>query len=233
MFFALTPSEQVCAGEKSKEYKGLAVSSIDKIALKLKNSEKYYKAASRIVKEKDNSDDGNKNESENGSKDVSGEENNISSSDGSGWNENYSEEDLRLMSSIIYCEAGSMGEPARIAVANVIINRAKDNKNWGHVSTVYEVIYDQKWGVQFSPITGNPSSLDKAMEIYDNLEDYKGNWKYDQMKNCISSAKKAFSGEKSIPDSFMYFNGSIESSKEKCEEGGRDYIIYDHHIYFE
>lgn len=126
-----------------------------------------------------------------------------------------------------------MGEPARIAVANVILNRARDKKNWGHVSTIYEVIYDQKWGVQFSPINGSPSSLDKAMEIYDNLEDYKGDWKYDQMINCISSAKKAFSGEKSVPDNFMYFNGSIESSKEKCEENGRDYIIYDHHIYFE
>ena len=149
------------------------------------------------------------------------------------WNDNYTEAELRLMSGIIYCEAGSMSEPARIAVANVIINRVNSKTDWGHVNTIKEVIYDDKWGVQFSPIKGSPSTLDQAMAIYDNLEDYKGTWRYDQMKNCIDSAKKAFCGEKAIPDSYMYFNGSIESSKNKCESKGRSYMIIDHHIYFE
>ena len=149
------------------------------------------------------------------------------------WNDKYTEAELRLMSGIIYCEAGSMGESARIAVANVIINRANSKTDWGHVNTIKEVIYDQKWGVQFSPIKGSPSSLDQAMDLYDHIEDYKGTWQYDQMQNSIAAAKKAFSGEKVIPDSFMYFNGSIESSKAKCEAKGKDYIIIDHHIYFE
>ena len=149
------------------------------------------------------------------------------------WNDKYTEEELRLMSGIIYCEAGSMGESARIAVANVIINRANSKTDWGHVNTIKEVIYDQKWGVQFSPIKGSPSSLDQAMDLYDHIEDYKGTWQYDQMQNSIAAAKKAFSGEKVIPDSFMYFNGSIESSKAKCEAKGKEYIIIDHHIYFE
>lgn len=153
--------------------------------------------------------------------------------DESMWNEFYSVSDLRLMSSIIYCEAGSMSEDARIAVANVIINRVNSKTDWKHVNTIKEVIYDDKWGVQFTPILGSPSLIDQAMEIYDNLADYEGNWKYRQMQNCISSAKKAFCGEIVIPDSYMYFNGSIESSKAKCEEKGRSYIIIDHHIYFE
>ena len=172
------------------------------------------------------------NDSETGKDTDTGTENDDKASE-INWNDNYTEAELRLMSGIIYCEAGSMSEPARIAVANVIINRVNSKTDWGHVNSIKEVIYDDKWGVQFSPIKGNPSSLDQAMEIYDNLEDYKGTWRYDQMKNCISSAKKAFCGEKAIPDSYMYFNGSIESSKKKCESKGRSYMIIDHHIYFE
>ena len=70
------------------------------------------------------------------------------------------------------------------------------------------------------------------MEIYDNLEAYEGKWQYRQMQKNISAAKKALSGEKVIPDTYMYFNGSIEASKAKCESKGKSYIIIDHHIYF-
>ena len=125
-----------------------------------------------------------------------------------------------------------MSEDARIAVANVIINRANSKTDWGHVNTIKEVIYDEKWGVQFTPIKRNPSLIDQAMEIYDNMESYKGNWKYTQMENSISSAKKALDGEMAIPETYMFFNGSIESSRKKCEEKGRSYIIIDGHIYF-
>ena len=148
------------------------------------------------------------------------------------WDENYTSDELRLMSGIIYCEAGNMSDEARIAVANVIINRANDTADWGHVSTIKEVIYDDYWGVQFSPTKGNPSSFDKAMDIYDHLEDYEGKWQYRQMMDSISSAKKAFCGEKTIPDSFMFFNSHISSSKEKCESKGKTYKIIDSHIYF-
>ena len=265
------------------------VSSVEKIAKKVKNSDKYYKKNSKSKKpvtdkdtetgknqtepsigkdnntDKDagkdtdfvnNADSGNGNNAEidtdagkdtdtsnyaDKNTDTEKDTANDNGCDGSDsctfydvmWNDKYTEAELRLMSGIIYCEAGSMGESARIAVANVIINRANSKTDWGHVNTIKEVIYDQKWGVQFSPIKGSPSSLDQAMDLYDHIEDYKGTWQYDQMQNSIAAAKKAFSGEKVIPDSFMYFNGSIESSKAKCEAKGKDYIIIDHHIYFE
>lgn len=233
------------------------VSSVEKIAKKVKNSDKYYKKNSKskkpvtdkdtetgknqtepsIGKDTENTKDTDKDTETGKDTDTA----NDTGCDGSDsctfpdvmWNDKYTEAELRLMSGIIYCEAGSMGESARIAVANVIINRANSKTDWGHVNTIKEVIYDQKWGVQFSPIKGSPSSLDQAMDLYDHIEDYKGTWQYDQMQNSIAAAKKAFSGEKVIPDSFMYFNGSIESSKAKCEAKGKDYIIIDHHIYFE
>ena len=227
------------------------VSSVEKIAKKVKNFDKYYKKNSKSKKpvtDKDTETGKNQTEPSVGKdtntntdagKDT--DTTNDNGCDGSDsctfpdvmWNDKYTEAELRLMSGIIYCEAGSMGESARIAVANVIINRVNSKTDWGHVNTIKEVIYDQKWGVQFSPIKGSPSSLDQAMDLYDHIEDYKGTWQYDQMQNSIAAAKKAFSGEKVIPDSFMYFNGSIESSKAKCEAKGKDYIIIDHHIYFE
>ena len=247
------------------------VSSVEKIAKKVKNSDKYYKKNNKskkpvtdkdtetrknqtepsIGKDTDNTKDIDKDTETGKDTDASNyadkntdtekDTTNDNGCDGSDsctfpdvmWNDKYTEEELRLMSGIIYCEAGSMGESARIAVANVIINRANSKTDWGHVNTIKEVIYDQKWGVQFSPIKGSPSSLDQAMDLYDHIEDYKGTWQYDQMQNSIAAAKKAFSGEKVIPDSFMYFNGSIESSKAKCEAKGKDYIMIDHHIYFE
>lgn len=241
------------------------VSSVEKIAKKVKNSDKYYKKnnkSKKPVTDKDTETGKNQTEpsigKDNNTDKDAGKDTDTSNDadkntdtekdtandngcDGSDsctfpdvmWNDKYTEAELRLMSGIIYCEAGSMGESARIAVANVIINRANSKTDWGHVNTIKEVIYDQKWGVQFSPIKGSPSSLDQAMDLYDHIEDYKGTWQYDQMQNSIAAAKKAFSGEKVIPDSFMYFNGSIESSKAKCEAKGKDYIIIDHHIYFE
>lgn len=247
------------------------VSSVEKIAKKVKNYDKYYKKNSKskkpvtdkdtetgknqtepsIGKDTDNTKDIDKDTETGKDTDASNDADkntdtekdttNDNGCDGSDsctfpdvmWNDKYTEAELRLMSGIIYCEAGSMGESARIAVANVIINRANSKTDWGHVTTIKEVIYDQKWGVQFSPIKGSPSSLDQAMDLYDHIEDYKGTWQYDQMQNSIAAAKKAFSGEKVIPDSFMYFNGSIESSKAKCEAKGKDYIMIDHHIYFE
>lgn len=144
--------------------------------------------------------------------------------------EKYSDEDLRYLSAIIFCEANDMSEEAMIAVGNVIENRKNNDTDWSHVNTIKEVIYDNKWGVQFSPTTSG--SLDAKLEIYDNLESYKGNWKYDTMLKCIAAAKAVFDGEKSIPDSYLYFNGNISASKEKCKKNNKSYKIIDGHIYF-
>ena len=132
------------------------VSSVEKIAKKVKNSDKYYKKNSKSKKPvtdkdtetgknqtepsigKDNNTDkdaGKDTDSSNDADkntDTEKDTANDNGCDGSDsctfpdvmWNDKYTEAELRLMSGIIYCEAGSMGESARIAVANVIINRA-------------------------------------------------------------------------------------------------------------
>lgn len=148
------------------------------------------------------------------------------------WDDHYTEEDLRYMAAIIFCEANDMGHDAMLAVANVIINRANDKGEWGHVNTVKDVIFDRKWAVQFSPTAGSNPKIYSALDVYDNLQDYVGNWKYDAFLNCIEAAKAAFSGEKAIPDSFMYFNGHIEASKAKCKSSGKKFKVIDKHIYY-
>ena len=42
----------------------------------------------------------------------------------------------------------------------------------------------------------------------------------------------ALKGYKAIPDYFMYFNGYLERTKNKCEENGWNYSIIEEHIYF-
>ena len=135
------------------------------------------------------------------------------------WNDNFKKKDLKFMASIVYCEAGNMGRDAKLAVANVVLNRMRDKGDYGHANTVKDVIYDHKWGVQFSPTVNG--SLKSALNIYSNLDDYKGTWRYDYMVACIEVAKAAFCGEKAIPDSFLYFNGYIDSSVARCKKNGK------------
>ncbi len=61
----------------------------------------------------------------------------------------YTEEDLYWMSRIISAE--SRGEPllGKLAVGTVVLNRVASGE---FPDTVREVIFDRKWGVQFTPV---------------------------------------------------------------------------------
>ncbi len=60
----------------------------------------------------------------------------------------YAQEELYWMSRIISAE--SQGEPlaGKIAVGTVVLNRVASNE---FPNTIYDVIFDDKWGVQFTP----------------------------------------------------------------------------------
>lgn len=62
----------------------------------------------------------------------------------------YEAEDLYWLSRIVSAE--SRGEPleGQIAVANVVLNRVKSSQ---FPNTVYDVIFDRQWGVQFTPVS--------------------------------------------------------------------------------
>ena len=62
----------------------------------------------------------------------------------------YREDEVLWLSRIIYAESG--GEPlkGKIAVGNVILNRVRSS---AYPNTIYGVIFDKRYGVQFSPVS--------------------------------------------------------------------------------
>ena len=60
----------------------------------------------------------------------------------------YDEEDLYWLSHIIYAESGNQPLEGMIGVGNVVLNRVADPTC---PDTVYDVIFDTRYGVQFSP----------------------------------------------------------------------------------
>ncbi|MGM9637285.1 MAG: cell wall hydrolase [Eubacteriales bacterium] len=61
----------------------------------------------------------------------------------------YSEEDLYWLSRIIHAESASEPLEGKIAVGNVVLNRVRRSD---YPNTVYGVIFDQKYGTQFTPV---------------------------------------------------------------------------------
>jgi len=116
----------------------------------------------------------------------------------------YTNADLRLLSSLIYCEAQGESYNGKLAVGIVVMNRKKSNE---FPDAVKDVIY-QKY--QFSPVTNG--SLKKALADYD-----KGGFTSAAEKSCIKAAEAALSGEKSISvngkskyfNKYLFFSGKL------------------------
>lgn len=142
--------------------------------------------------------------------------------------ENYTKAELRLLSSLIYAEAGNQSYKGKLAVANVVINRAKSNVFW-HVDTIKEVIYDSKWGVQFSVIkkgSSGTSALSRALSKYDSKK-YASDADKKSMEACIKAAKAALNGENNI-GKYLYFNGYSKSLANRFP----NHVIIGDHIFY-
>jgi spore germination cell wall hydrolase CwlJ-like protein len=141
---------------------------------------------------------------------------------------NYTNAELRLLSCLIFTEAGNQSYNGKLAVANVVINRAKSNVFW-HVNTIKEVIYDSKWGVQFSVIIkGNDgtSPFSRALEMYDQ-KSYSSEAMKDNMNQSIKAAKAALNGENNIGD-YLYFSGNSNYLSNKYS----DHKVIGAHIFY-
>ncbi|MCI9309481.1 MAG: copper amine oxidase, partial [Oscillospiraceae bacterium] len=73
----------------------------------------------------------------------------------------YTEEDLYWMSRIISAE--SRGEPllGKLAVGTVVLNRVASDE---FPDTIHDVIFDRKWGVQFTPVANGTVYLEPTAE---------------------------------------------------------------------
>lgn len=121
----------------------------------------------------------------------------------------YSEEDLKYMSSIIYCEAGNQCKAGQQAVGIVVMNRVESES---FSNSVKEVLYEEG---QFGPvITG---WIEDILVMYENGE---------MPIEYISSAAYALRGEKTVCyeeeeinlDSCLYFNGELLNAKIRIQD---------------
>lgn len=147
----------------------------------------------------------------------------------------YSEKDLRLLSCLVYTEAGNQSYNGMLAVANVVLNRVKSPAYY-HVNTIKEVIYDKQWAVQFSVTikskkTGK-SMLDKALEAYDTGKFSGKNPAAEKkaMDRAIKAAKAALNGKNNIDDylCFRMNNSGAKSIKKRYS----DHRILGDHIFY-
>ena len=102
----------------------------------------------------------------------------------------YDEEDLYWLSHIINAEAGSECLEGKIAVGNVVLNRVE---SWMFPSSVYDVIFDFRCGVQFSPA-------------------YSGSVYYEPNEGSVIAAKLVLDGADTAGESLYFAAASIASS---------------------
>jgi N-acetylmuramoyl-L-alanine amidase len=76
---------------------------------------------------------------------------------------NYTEEDLEWLSKIVEAEAKGESYPSKLGVANVIINRRDSGL---YPSTIKDVIFDRKYGVQFTPTINGAINNSPSTESY-------------------------------------------------------------------
>lgn len=97
----------------------------------------------------------------------------------------YTNAELRLMASIINCEAGGESFQGKMAVGIVVMNRVSSK---AFPNTVRKVIYQRG---QFSPVRNG--ILNKRLRQYD-----AGKTNNSQWKECIKAAKQALNGQSYI-----------------------------------
>ena len=116
----------------------------------------------------------------------------------------YNKQKLRLMSAIIYAEAGSECYAGKKAVGIVIMNRVRSKDFPG---TLKEVIYQPG---QFGPVRNG--SLKKALKLYDEGR---------LNKKCIKAAKATLHGDRVVTyknvktdmSSYLFFSGYVSGMR--------------------
>lgn len=108
-------------------------------------------------------------------------------------NRGYTDDDLLLLARIVTVEAGNINFDAKIAVANVVINRKKSPE---FPNTIKDVIYDKNYCIQFPP--AHKTSFASKVPS----------------KDSIIAAKMALEGTNNI-SACLFFNNRPFKSKAK------------------
>lgn len=121
----------------------------------------------------------------------------------------YREDEVFWLARIITAE--SQGEPLRgkIAVGNVILNRVRSKR---YPNTIYSVIFDKKYGVQFSPASNGT--------IYNT-----------PTKESIVAAKICLEGY-SISDKILYFVNPVKAPNSWISKNGVFFAKIGNHAFY-
>ncbi len=122
----------------------------------------------------------------------------------------YTKKNIRLMSAIIFCEAGAESYAGKKAVGIVVMNRVRSKL---YPNTVKGVVY-QKY--QFSPVRNG--TLARALKAYD-----KGKFTTKNHKECIKAAKAVLNGDTKVTykgkkiqmKSYLFFSGYVKNYRLK------------------
>lgn len=120
----------------------------------------------------------------------------------------YTKEELRLLSALIYCEAGGEPYAGKLAVGIVVENRKNSSK---FPNSIKGVIYQKS---QFGPARNG--SLKKALKRYDS-----GKFTSKHEKECIKAAKAALNGAQKVEykgktlnmKGFYFFSRYVKGAK--------------------
>lgn len=123
----------------------------------------------------------------------------------------YSAQELRYMTSIIYCEARGESYAGQKAVGIVVMNRVRSDE---FPNSIKKVIYQSG---QFSPVRNG--SLDRALELYDKSH-AKGKFK-GEMKSCKKAAINVLNGstvirvngKKKQMKKYLFFSRYVSNAK--------------------
>lgn len=112
----------------------------------------------------------------------------------------YTQEDLYWLSRIISAE--SQGEPleGKLAVGTVVLNRVASEE---FPDTIYDVIFDRKWGVQFTPVANGA--------IY-----------WEPTEESVAAAKLVLDGARAAGNSLYFLNP--DQTADRWAPNNRPYV---------
>lgn len=121
----------------------------------------------------------------------------------------YTEDELIWLARIVYAEAGGESMEGKIAVANTVLERASSEQ---YPDTIYGVIFDDKYGVQYEPVSNGT--------IYNTPD-----------ADSYEAAQRALEGEKAVEGCLFFFNPEKASSSWIAEN--RTYVTtIGHHVFY-
>ena len=120
----------------------------------------------------------------------------------------YTPDELYWLARIIEAEAGGEPMEGKIAVGNTILNRVKSAD---YPDTIYGVIFDRNWGVQYTPTSNGTIWNDPSGDAWD-------------------AARRCLEGENLVEDCLFFLNPRIakslwivENREYYCTIGGHDF----------